>query len=51
MVKFYAALILGGIFYGWAFRPVIKEIKVKASKILDKTAVFRYNLNGKNSGR
>ncbi len=24
MIKFYAALILGGIFDGWAFCPVIK---------------------------
>ncbi|MEE5994504.1 MAG: hypothetical protein V3G42_14960 [Oscillospiraceae bacterium] len=43
MVKFYAALIWGGIFYGWAFRPVIKEIKVKAPKILDRMPNFCYN--------
>ena len=46
--KHYAAKNQGGIFDGWAFRPVIK---VKAPKVLDKTAGFRYNVNGKNSGR
>jgi len=40
MVKFYAIPNQGGIFDGWAFRPVIKEIKVKAPKILDKMAIF-----------